>query len=250
MAPLLGERDALAAFAASLFAMGLFCTWCAAGVNRPVMACVVKAELRPSIYAADAVLEGAMGSLGALTAGFLADALLGASTLANELESAHGGGDRATPLDASCAATKPSAIALGQALFLALNVPWAICFAFYLILHTTYGRDRRKIAIEVGAEAVDEIGLAGAFNSFVVDDFGNGNDVDDDEEFAWEMDDANDGDDEGDEGVEESGGGGGSHGWGSRRRGARRRRGVEDDDAEHSTLLAAPATTMPRSTGL
>lgn len=246
MAPLLGERDALFAFAASLFAMGLFCTWCAAGVNRPVFASVVKAELRPSIYAADAVLEGVMGSLGALTAGFLADALLGASALAKEVESAQSSsGSSVTPLDAPCAATKPSAVALGQALFLALNVPWAICFAFYLILHTTYGRDRRKIAIEVGAEAVDEIGLAGAFNSFVLDDFGNGNDVDDDEELAWG------GDDGEDDGEDASGGGGGRRrDKGSWPGGARRKRGVEDDDAEGRSLLAAPTTTMPSSTGL
>jgi MFS family permease len=171
MTPWLGNRDALLLFGAALFAMGICTTWCASGVNRPIFAAIVRRELRPTIYALDAVLEGAVGSFGSLAVGVLADRylLIGGAAASSggragegDAALAPGGTDSALlRAGASCAETRPAAIALGRALFASLNAPWAICFAAYCYLHFTYGKDRRRLERELAiAAAKDSAALA------------------------------------------------------------------------------------------
>ena len=154
MTPLLGDDDAIPLFGATLFAMGLCVTWCASGVNRPIFAAIVRPELRPTIYAFDAVLEGAVGSFGSLAVGLLADRFLLSNAAAASSGSlgGHHGSSKLFGVGAPCAETKPAAIALGRALFASLNVPWAVCFLAYCYLHVSYGHDRRRLRRELAGK--------------------------------------------------------------------------------------------------
>jgi hypothetical protein len=83
-------------------------------------------------------------------------------------------GAKATQLNAACATTKPSAVALGHALFVTLNVPWALCFGFYLILHSTYGPDRKKISVAAADEAIERFNIDDVFDASFVEGLGSG----------------------------------------------------------------------------
>ncbi|CAE8595894.1 unnamed protein product [Polarella glacialis] len=121
--------------------MGLTASWCATGVNRPILSEIVSPNGRSVIMAWDAALEGSMAALfGAPAVGFLSERVFGYkletgldvggsnASLANDLEQAN------------------NTRALGLALVWATSGPWLLCLSLYTFLHWSYPKDRARVA--------------------------------------------------------------------------------------------------------
>lgn len=121
-------------FVVTFYLMGATISWCGI-VNSTIFADIVRPKYRSTIFALDRCIEGIMASMGGLLVGVLADDVFGFQ--ANE-----GGCD------------KGNMKALGNALFVTMNVPWLLCFLAYVGLHWTYAYDRAQTAqylVEDGA---------------------------------------------------------------------------------------------------
>jgi len=126
----LGEPPQSAAFtyyASAVVLLGMMATWCAAGVNRPILSEIVSPARRSSIMAWQSAVEGTFSAVcGNVAVGFLAQDVYG--------------------FDMSSAATSGMDLtnkrALGSALLFTTCGPWTICLLFYGLLYFTYPRDR------------------------------------------------------------------------------------------------------------
>lgn len=123
----------------ALLVLHLLGSWCAVGVNRPILADLVAPEDRSSITAWWMSLEGSCASLfGAPAVGFLAERVFGYPLPSKE--------DAGGP-DAMKAA------ALGRAMLLVMVLPWAACFCLYSALHFTVRRDTALMKFAQGRKA-------------------------------------------------------------------------------------------------
>lgn len=113
-----------------VFIFGLMASWCAAGVNRPILAEIVEEGDRASVFSWMVSIDGAFGAmLGAPMVGLLAERIFGYSP------------SRAPVADMAPAAKAANCDALAKALLMCSAVPWMLCFICYGILHWTYSRD-------------------------------------------------------------------------------------------------------------
>uniref|UniRef100_A0A7S1L9N0 Major facilitator superfamily (MFS) profile domain-containing protein n=1 Tax=Alexandrium catenella TaxID=2925 RepID=A0A7S1L9N0_ALECA len=117
--------------------LGLTATWCGIGVNLPILSEIVKPGNRATIMAWEGALEGSCSAIfGNSMVGFLAQNVFG-----YDIESARAAG-------ASVANDPDNVKALGSALMLVSFVPWLFCFFSYTLLHWSYPRDLKKLAME------------------------------------------------------------------------------------------------------
>lgn len=120
-----------------MFLLGLLASWCAVGVNRPILAEVVGYADRASVLAWLVAIDGAFAALlGAPLVGLLAEEVFGyhpsKQLVANMPEEQR----------------KQNAAALATAMLYLTVVPWIVCFVFYTFLHLTYGPDVASAADE------------------------------------------------------------------------------------------------------
>jgi len=114
-----------------LVTMGLLSTWCATGVNWPILSEIVDPQSRSGIMAWESAMEGAIAAcLGNAAVGFLAQMVFGF-----DLSKDAGPGEN-------------NAAALGKALAFTSVLPWSLCFVFYVILHWAFPYDRKILAEE------------------------------------------------------------------------------------------------------
>lgn len=128
--------DAFPLYLVLVMILGLTSSWCAAGVNYPVLSEIVPADSRSVIVAWNRALEGSSAALfGARLVSLLAASVFG-------YDIARG-----------CSPKEPdaeNARALGQALATATAAPWAVCFLVYSVLYWSYPRDLRLLASKTG----------------------------------------------------------------------------------------------------
>ena len=121
--------------ALAAFAFGFTATWVGPGVDRPIFATVVRAEVRTTIQSYWFLLAGTFGAVaGAPAVGWMAETFYGYKMPA-------GGADAV----ASAAEAAANADALSRALLVCTLVPWALCFCCYSLLHFTLPSDYRHI---------------------------------------------------------------------------------------------------------
>mmetsp|Transcript_162324 Transcript_162324/g.311649 ORF Transcript_162324/g.311649 Transcript_162324/m.311649 type:complete len:322 (-) Transcript_162324:21-986(-) len=124
------EPTSFSTYFGLMFVFGLVSSWCAAGVNRPILAEIVGARDRASVFAWLVAMDGAFAALfGAPVVGMLAEHVFGYQP--SEL--------LATDMPLSLRASNASA--LSQAMLCCTVGPWTVCFLFYSFLHLTYGPD-------------------------------------------------------------------------------------------------------------
>jgi len=122
---------AFAYYAILMIVLGLTATWCAVGVNLPILAEIVKDDRRATIMAWEGTLESSCSAVfGNAMVGILAQDVFGYD-LAN------------ANADATKGASSENTRALGSALMLVSLFPWVLCFACYTLLHWSYPRDLR-----------------------------------------------------------------------------------------------------------
>ena len=128
-------------YATFLVLMGLSSTWCAVGVNWPILSEIVDPESRSGIMAWEAALEGAVAAcLGNAAVGFLAQ-----NVFRFDLEGAKA---------ASATSGEHNAEALGKALALTAVLPWSVCFVCYIFLHWAFRHDRKAMALRNSSRRV------------------------------------------------------------------------------------------------
>jgi len=116
-----------------VMSLGLTATWCATGVNWPIISEIVDPQGRASIMAWLTALEGSVAAVG----GNAAVGILAQNVFGYNLKDVDPSKPREVDLDATRA--------LGKALMLTSFVPWIICLGFYTMLHWSYPRDMRRI---------------------------------------------------------------------------------------------------------
>lgn len=116
-------------FAILMFSFGLMAAWCQC-VNRPILAEIVPASGRGSIVAWLVAIDGSAAALfGAPLVALLAENVFGYQP------------SRLGVAEMSHAQRHANAAALSRSIIIMCVVPWAICFAFYAVLHFTYKTD-------------------------------------------------------------------------------------------------------------
>lgn len=116
-------------YAICVFILGLSCSWCGTGCNKPIVMDIVPASRRASVFAWEACIESLSGScFGPLSVAILTH--LYHYQLRREPVSRMTEEERNT-----------NANALGEALIISNVVPWCICFCLYTFLHATYKYD-------------------------------------------------------------------------------------------------------------
>jgi len=113
-----------------MFAFGVMASWCAAGVNRPILAEIVDERDRASVFAWLVTIDGSFAALfGAPMVGFLAESVFGyhpSTLLVSQM-----------PIEQR----QTNAAALGHALLWCCIVPWLLCLICFSFLHVTYAQD-------------------------------------------------------------------------------------------------------------
>lgn len=110
--------------------LGLTATWCATGVNLPILSQIVPADNRSAVMAWETALEGSCAAVfGNAMVGILAQNLFGYD------------------LSNSGSTNSHNVAALGNALALTVAFPWVICLAAYSLLHWAYPRDLRRVRL-------------------------------------------------------------------------------------------------------
>jgi len=116
-------------FVVLMFTFGLMAQWCPC-VNRPILADIVPASGRGSIVAWLVAIDGS------------ASALFGAPLVALLSEDVFGYRPSSLGVaEMSQAQRHANATALSRSIMTMCVIPWAICFAFYAVLHFTYKAD-------------------------------------------------------------------------------------------------------------
>mmetsp|Transcript_18955 Transcript_18955/g.29910 ORF Transcript_18955/g.29910 Transcript_18955/m.29910 type:complete len:494 (+) Transcript_18955:185-1666(+) len=114
----------------TIFVFGLTASWCATGVNRPILAEIVEERDRASVFAWMITIDGTFASLlGAPVVGMLAEHVFGyqpSQQLISEM-----------PIDQR----EMNAVALSHALMACCIIPWVLCFICFSFLHITYAQD-------------------------------------------------------------------------------------------------------------
>jgi len=110
--------------------LGLTASWCATGVNLPILSEIVPADNRSAVMAWQTALEGSCAAV-------LGNALVG--VLAQNVF----GYDLGAATEAM--GNPENQKALGKALTLTVALPWLICLVFYTGLHWSYPRDLRRV---------------------------------------------------------------------------------------------------------
>lgn len=102
--------------------LGLTSTWCASGVNAPILCDLVDADSRTTVLAWEQALEGSFANAcGNILIGFLGQSVFGY--------------DFANP--------NGNLAALSKALIFVATIPWVFCFCVYSMLHRFYPEDMR-----------------------------------------------------------------------------------------------------------
>jgi len=123
-------------YGAVFFLFGLCISWAAPACNSPMFAEIVPEHMRSTVYAFDRSFEGAIAACAAPVVGLIAERLFDFRGDLSEM-------GHLSPADD---AVRHNARALGNALLVCLEVPWALCLVFYSLLHLTYRRDRLAAA--------------------------------------------------------------------------------------------------------
>jgi len=140
-----------------LVCKGLLTQWAATAANNPIFAEVVEPRLRTVVYSLDRAFEGALSALGAPLVGKAAEALFGFGGGGEEGGAAAAaarcgeGGGKGGGAFARHEPDRGRADALASAMLLFTTVPWLLCALVYTALHTTYPRDKRRVAAERAA---------------------------------------------------------------------------------------------------
>ncbi|CAK8989419.1 Quinolone resistance protein NorA [Durusdinium trenchii] len=125
----LSTHQSFTYYAIFLVILGLGATWCAVGVNWPILSEIVEPQSRSGIMAWESAMEGAVAAcLGNALVGLLAQVVFGFN-LAKEGKA-------------------QNAEALGKALALTSVLPWTLCLFFYILLHWAFPYDRRILQKE------------------------------------------------------------------------------------------------------
>jgi len=113
--------------------LGLLASWCAVGVNWPILTQIVTADNRGAVMAWEAAVEGSFASVaGNLAVSFFAQTLMGFDLHEQAAQASRGGGGE-------------NMSALGFALAMTSAVPWVFCLLFYTMLHWSLPRDLRRM---------------------------------------------------------------------------------------------------------
>ncbi|KAF0913181.1 hypothetical protein E2562_020347 [Oryza meyeriana var. granulata] len=129
---------AAAKHGAALFALGLMASWNPSSTNGPILAEIVPARSRTSVYALDRTCEAVLASFAPPVVGVLAERLYGY--------------ELARPAGAALETTeRRNAVSLARALYTAIAVPMVMCCLIYSFLYCTYPRDRETARAEASA---------------------------------------------------------------------------------------------------
>lgn len=114
--------------------LGILATWCAAGVNLPILSEIVPADRRSSVMAWETALEGSSAAVfGNAAVGLLAQNVFGY--------------DIGAVMEAGTDQLDHKVIeALGKALTCTTVLPWLLCFVFFTFLHWSYPADLARLA--------------------------------------------------------------------------------------------------------
>eukprot|EP00929_Paragymnodinium_shiwhaense_P056433 TRINITY_DN28234_c0_g4_i2.p1 TRINITY_DN28234_c0_g4~~TRINITY_DN28234_c0_g4_i2.p1 ORF type:complete len:410 (+),score=50.17 TRINITY_DN28234_c0_g4_i2:216-1445(+) len=128
-------------YLALMFVFGLCATWCAVGVNRPILTELVGVRDRASIIAWVVALDGAFAAVcGAPVVGILAEEFFNYRPSTEHVA------------DMPASQRLANASALSSAMLFCTIGPWVICFVCYTFLHWTYGPDISGDLIYVGSD--------------------------------------------------------------------------------------------------
>uniref|UniRef100_A0A0D9XD39 Major facilitator superfamily (MFS) profile domain-containing protein n=1 Tax=Leersia perrieri TaxID=77586 RepID=A0A0D9XD39_9ORYZ len=150
---------------AALFALGIMASWNPSSTNGPILAEIVPARSRTSVYALDRTCEAVLASFAPPVVGVLAERVYG-----YEPPACHAG---AGAVDVET--ERRNAASLARALYTAIAVPMVLCCLIYSFLYCTYPKDREMAAraeAAAAAAARDEGGdrLAGGEGSDIEDE--------------------------------------------------------------------------------
>lgn len=127
-------------FAALAFSLGLVCSWCDSGCNRPIFCEIVPASSCASAFSWLYCIEWSLSQLVGYSAfSFMSDHFFGYEPVQQEV------------IHMSPARRQMNADALGKSLLLSCLVPWAVAFLVYSLVHYTYKHDRIDVC-DVAAE--------------------------------------------------------------------------------------------------
>nr|XP_051230841.1 uncharacterized protein LOC127349094 [Lolium perenne] len=127
-----------AAYATVFFVLGFVMPWCPSATNNPILAEIVPAKARTTVYALDRFFETIFASFAPTLVGILAELVFGYE-----------------PAAAGVAAERENAAALAKAVFAEIAVPIAICCITYSLLNWTYPADRRRAQMAADLVAVE-----------------------------------------------------------------------------------------------
>lgn len=118
-------------FTTLCFILGVVCSWCDAGCNRPIFLDIVPATSRASAFSWLQCIEWSFSQLLGLSAiGLMSEYCFGYEPRSEQVHD--------MPLDVR----RSNADALGKSLLLTTMAPWLVSFFFYCVVHVTYKRDR------------------------------------------------------------------------------------------------------------
>jgi len=124
------EADYFLLYLGLLFLLGLLASWCAAGVNRPILCEVVHGAGRASIIAWLVAIDGSIAAvMGGPLVALLSEHVFGYSSTRQQVS------------DMSEENRESNAKALSLAMICCSVVPWFLCLVCYSLLHWTYKAD-------------------------------------------------------------------------------------------------------------
>jgi MFS family permease len=125
-----------------ILAFGTLASWCATGVNRPILSEIVEDRDRASVFAWVITIDGSFAALlGAPMVGLLAENVFGYQPTTDHIsEMPH-------------AQREINADALSRAMLWCCIGPWVLCFICFSFLHFTYAQDVSKDDNEKPSEA-------------------------------------------------------------------------------------------------
>ncbi|XBH57316.1 uncharacterized protein [Aegilops tauschii subsp. strangulata] len=122
------DPSAGAAYAAAFAVLGFVMPWCPPATNNPILAEIVPAKARTTVYALDRFFETIFSSFAPAVVGILAERVFGYKPASG----------------ATGKTERENAGALAKAVFAEIAVPMAICCSIYSMLYCTYPADRQR----------------------------------------------------------------------------------------------------------
>jgi MFS family permease len=129
-----------------VFMLGLVCSWCSAGCNKPIFLEIIPKDSVASAMAWQSCLEHACGHfIGPMAVGYISEQVFSYSIETEQVSSM-------TPV-----VQEHNANSLGNAIAISTVLPWIACFCLYGFLHITYTLDNNNCVLPADDAINDDI---------------------------------------------------------------------------------------------